>query len=220
MSNYLKISVASLLVTNIFLLIMALIFEWKTYDQMMVFWTENLVIGLITVFKIPFCRPIDPEQESHYPVPRSWIRWVAIPFFLLHFLLFSAMHLAFITMIFQADTDRYARSHELQLFPQLNYTALLFGFIALLVNHSISYFIHFIRKKEYLRYKIDEMMFIPYKRLIFVHLIVLSFGVGIAFFQLESAATIVIFYLVKIWIDYKRHKAEHSSQSDSIYTWF
>ena len=34
----LRITVVSLIVTNLFLLVAALVLEWSTYDQLMVFW--------------------------------------------------------------------------------------------------------------------------------------------------------------------------------------
>lgn len=215
-----KISILSLIITNLFLMVMAIILGWKTYDQMMVFWCENLVIGFYTVFKIPFCKMVDPEQYAHYVVPPKYIRIVIIPFFLLHFLLFCALHLVFINMMFASETEAYAEVHQASLFPEINREAMLYAIIALLINHGVSYFVNFIGRKEYLKFKIDEMMFVPYRRLVFVHLIVLAFGILVSITGASSAAMVVIFFLTKIWIDFRRHKVEHSQNPDSVFGWF
>lgn len=215
-----KITAVSLIVTNIFLMIMAISLDWKTYDQVMVFWCENLVVGFYTAFKIPFCRPVDADKLDHYPVPRRYIKIVIIPFFLLHFLMFCALHLVLIHMLFYHEVESYAEAHKAFSFPEINRTALFIAFIALMVNHGISYFVNFISKKEYLKFKMDEMMFIPYKRLILGHFVVLVFGLILSVLWPDSATLVALFFTAKIWIDIKRHQAEHDKNPDSIYSWF
>lgn len=199
---------------------MAWVFEWKTSDQVMVLWCENLVVGFYTIFKIPLCRPVDPDKWDHYPVAPTLIRWVVIPFFLLHFLMFCAMHLALINMLFSSEVESYAEAHRNSAFPEVNFNVVLISLCALFVNHGISYGLNFIKQKEYLRFKMDEMMFVPYKRLLLVHGVVMTLGLLLSVTGIDSVLLILIFFTVKCWIDLRRHKAEHNQDRDSLFGWY
>ena len=215
-----EISTTSLVVTNLFLMVMAIILEWRIYDQIMVFWCENLVIGFYTIFKLPFCRMVDRDKFDHFPVKPKYHKFVISPFFIIHFSLFCTLHLAMIQMLFSNDVEAYAEAHNDSLFPQINWSVVLISIFALMVNHGVSFVINFLGKKEYLKFKMDEMMMIPYKRLLLVHLVAMSFGIILSVIGFNSVIVVFIFFGVKIWIDLKRHNAEHLPNPDASYGWF
>jgi len=216
----LEISTTSLIVTNLFLMTMAIIYKWTIYDQIMVFWCENLVIGFYTLIKLPMCRDVLPENREHFPVKPKHIKFIISPFFLIVFLMFCAMHLAMIHMLFYDDVESYANAHEQNYFPQVNWNVVLISIAALFVNHGISFIINFLGKKEYLTYRMDQMLILPYKRVMLVHLIVMVFGLLLNSAGRASIIGIVLFFLAKIWIDIRRHRAEHSVVIESTYGWF
>lgn len=219
LSHKFKITAASLIITNLFLLVCAIIFEWRIYDQVMVFWSENLVIGFYTLIKIPFCRPVSSDMIDHLPVSPKYAVYVLIPFFLLGFLIFCALHLALIHGLFADDVEAYARAHEQDLFPQIDWIPVLIAVCALMVNHGISLGINFFGRKEYMRYTMTDMFTVPYKRLVFVHMAVMISGLTLNSFGHESVFAVILFFAVKIWVDYRRHKAEHDPETTSFFKW-
>ena len=179
-----------------------------------------MVVGFSTLVKIPLWRPVDPSSHDHYPVPPKYIKYVMIPFFLVLFICFSGMHLVMINAFFYDEVEAYAKSHPDWYFPQINRTAMAFAMIALLIHHGVSYFVHFIGKKEYLKFRMDQMIMIPYKRLVLTHVVVLIFGLVLNAFGITSAWMVSIFFLTKMWIDYQRHRAEHASDPQWTFKWY
>jgi hypothetical protein len=222
MKSYLKIKITgvSLIITNLILMVLAIILDWKTYDQVMVFWSENLVIGFYTLIKIPYCKEVEPEFADHLPVSPKNGAIVMIPFFLLVFLMFCALHLAMIHMLFMNETEAYQRLHSQDLFPQINWQSVVISIFILGIHHGISLWLNFFGNKEYENYSMNQMLIVPFKRVILVHLIVLIFGLMLHVLQFNSVILICLFFLAKIWIDYKRHLAEHRINQESFFGWY
>jgi hypothetical protein len=215
-----KITIISLAVSNVFLMVMALLFDWRTYDMVFIFWCENVVIGFYTAIKLPACQMVSPENLNHFPVPARFIRYIISPAFLLFMLIFSALHLAMIHMMFYPEVESYAEAHKSFAFPEINRMALWSALIALMISHGVSFLLHFVREKEYLKIRMDEMFLIPFKRLLVVHVVVLALGIGLGIFEGNSTLMVILFFTGKLWVDYKRHTNEHSTAPDNIYGWF
>jgi len=123
-------------------------------------------------------------------------------------------------MLFSDDVESYAKTHSDNYFPQVNWEVVLISIAALLVSHGVSFVVNFLGKKEYLKYKMDQMMILPYKRLMLVHAVVMVFGLLLDSSGRASVIGIVLFFMAKSWIDIKRHQAEHLKNPESVFGWF
>lgn len=81
--------------------------------------------------------------------------------------------------------------------------------IALLFSHGISYYENFIGRKEYKTVSLPLQMFVPYKRVVVMHLTIILASSILLFFQYPPAVLVLLICL-KIFIDYKMHENSHN----------
>ena len=85
-------SVATLLIANVLPLFGVLFLGWKIFPLLVLFWLENVVVGVFNVFKMLVASPTSPGQ------------WVAklgmIPFFCFHYGMFTLVHGIFVFVLF------------------------------------------------------------------------------------------------------------------------
>jgi hypothetical protein len=74
----------------------------------------------------------------------------------------------------------------------------------LFASHALSFFTNFLGRKEYRSRTIQTQMSEPYKRIIFMHM-VLIFGGGLTLVLGESTPVLMLAIAVKIWVDVREH---------------
>jgi len=81
--------------------------------------------------------------------------------------------------------------------------------ISLLISHLFSFGYNFLRRREFLQRSSIEQMFMPYKRVVVMHLIVLFGGIFLIRFE-NPTALLIILVIIKIaldiWAHFKSHK--------------
>jgi hypothetical protein len=182
------ISLISLIVSNLIPLFGVMWYGWSIFSLMFLYWSENVVIGFFTVLKMFFSKGgsvsgTSPELKAFF-----------IPFFVVHFGLFTLVHGIFVIILF----------HSLQ----FNLLGVTIGFLSICLSHLTSFMTNFISKGEYLKQSPESLFFSPYKRVIVMHLTVI-FG---AIFVLNnySFAAVVILVVLKTVTDLASHIVEHS----------
>jgi len=161
-----------------------LFLDWNLFQILFLYWLESAVVGIYNIARMIKINPL-----ASIPIT---------PFFTIHYGGFMFVHLIFISTFAQYQTQELIS----------NQPSLLFAAAMLFVSHGLSFFINFLGKKEYLQRDIREQMFIPYKRIVVMHLTIL-FG---AFLSLAIGQPIVFLLLLiglKIAIDYYAHVREH-----------
>ena len=182
-----RISIGSLVVSNLIPLIGVLFFGWNVSTILILYWSENVIIGFYNIVKMALAKGETKKQ----PAPK---RFFLIGFFIVHFGIFTIGHAAFVFSFFGTDN------------PSLQ--SLLPALFPLFISHGVSMFVHFIKNKEYLRVSFDSLFFQPYKRVVIMHLTII-FGAWVATaFHLPSLVLVVLVFL-KITIDIFFHKKEH-----------
>jgi hypothetical protein len=58
-----KHAIQSIIITNIILIILAFILEWSIGELILMFWIENIILGLYGILKIDFFRGKPEEDE-------------------------------------------------------------------------------------------------------------------------------------------------------------
>jgi hypothetical protein len=189
-------STLALIFANLVPLAGAALFGWDLGLVMVLYWAESAVIGFFNICKMA--------------VIGRWAALLAAPFFAGHFGGFMAVHFLFLWGFFvkgPADFSGGDLTEVLEMFTQL-WPALA----ALFASHALSFFTNFLGRKEYLSRTIQTQMSEPYKRIIFMHL-VLIFGGGLTLVLGESTPVLMLAIAVKIWVDVRAHLKERGAKN-------
>ena len=183
----LRISIGSLILSNLIPLIGVLFFGWDVSTILILYWSENVIIGFYNIIKMALAKgEVRPKQ--------IYERLFLIGFFIVHFGIFTFGHAAFVFSFFGTENPSFKN-----LLPAL---------LPLFISHGVSMFVHFIKNKEYERVSFDNLFFQPYKRVVIMHLTIV-FGAWVATaFHLPSLVLVVLIFL-KITVDIFFHKKEH-----------
>lgn len=212
--NSMTPSMKALVVANAIPLLGLLLFNWSLFSVMFAYWLENVIIGFFTILKIIKAQaPNSSSMRINGKPVTGTAKAFIIPFFMMHFGIFTAVHGVFVFGIFgfmsidpAIETGGIAMPNLIQ-FMDFSFVGFAIIAVALMVSHGISYQTNFIGKGEYKKISPGAAMMAPYSRVIVLHLILLGSGfLGIFGFNKVTASIIVI---AKILLDYWLHKKEH-----------
>ncbi|MBO6658869.1 MAG: hypothetical protein JJ934_18395 [Pseudomonadales bacterium] len=187
-------SLFALIVTNVFVLLLALTMGWRLIDMMLVYWIQSVVIGVANFYRMlnleEFStenftmnnRPVDPTPETKRQVAG---------FFALHFGTFHVVYFVFMM------TGEFGD-------PRLGMDLLICG-AAFAMNHWYSYQYH-LKSDRSGTPNIGTLMFTPYARVVPMHLTII-FGAAI------GQGGIFLFGFLKTIADGVMHQIEHHTLS-------
>jgi len=190
-------SALALVAANLVPVFGVLALGWNVGPLMVLYWAENLVVGLFNVLKMG--RAQGPYDSSRFllngkPVEDKNRRGL-IGFFILHYGFFTLGHGIFVLAIFGRGLSLSLR--ELGL-----------AFVGLLISHWISFRRNFIGREEFRRLSFPGLFWQPYKRVIVMHLTIL-FG-GVLIHSLGSPLPALLLMVgLKTGIDLASHYFEH-----------
>ena len=202
------LSLAALVAVNLFPLPGVLLFGWDVGALVVLYWSENLVIGFYTIVKMLVVSPFRGLFSS--------------AFFLVHFGGFCAVHGLFISFLLLDIEPSFPQEDPWPLwlvFVQLLVEVVrgvlsqappewLAGFAALFVSHGISLVQNFFLRRERDRVTIGKLMNAPYARIVILHLAIL-FG-GFAVMALgENLFMLLMLVVLKLAVDIRLHQREH-----------
>ena len=193
-----SVSVAWLVIANLFPLAGVVFFGWDLFSVLFLYWAENIVIGFYNFFKIlkaklPAKNPI--QVTSIRKTTSIFAKSAYAIFFLFHYGVFTVVHGGFLFQLFGPG--------------DLATATMITGLIFLFVSHGISYFMNFISKKEYLNVAPDQQLNAPYKRVMVMHFTVLLGAFAIDALGGPIVALLVLIAL-KTYMDLVAHSKEHS----------
>lgn len=196
-------STQSLLIANIFVIILALAQNWDITTILWVYWAQSVIIGFFNFLRILALKNFSTENFTinNRPVePTEKTKLFTASFFAIHYGLFHLIYTIFIS----------------SLFPKLDmteaYPYVLLGAFVFFINHFYS-FLHNKKRDEELKQNIGTIMFTPYARIIPMHLIVM---VGAL---IGGRLLLVLFLFLKTMTDLFMHVAKHAdfAQEDKVY---
>ncbi|MDX1733946.1 MAG: DUF6498-containing protein [Halioglobus sp.] len=180
-----RFSLALLVLANLLPLAGVILFDWDVGYLMVLYWSENLVIGFYTLLRIILSSGLQ--------------NLVLGPFFLVHYGGFCFGHGVFIqALLFQDAPVPDVVSH----WP----FALALG--ALFASHGASFVVNFLRGGERERLTAREHMSAPYGRIVILHVAILVGGVGVSALG-QPVFMLLALVVLKIVIDIKLHQREH-----------
>ena len=181
---------AVLIVSNLVPLYGVLAWDWPVFNVMALYWAENVLAGVFTLFRMIAANPL-----------------AAIPmgaFFCFHYGMFCFVHGVFVNALFNAgperDGDALALVHVLLTTPALSTCILL-----LALSHGWSFVAHVLAAPVEARdTDLRKIMLRPYGRMVVLHVAIL-FG-GFAVMALDTpVAALVVLIVLKTAIDLGLH---------------
>ena len=203
-------AVVALVVANAIPLLGVLFLGWNVWTILIVYWLENGIVGAFNIAKISKAQgPYEGSTSSMRLNGRSMsdvanARSGLIPFFILHYGIFWAVHGVFVLMLpvfggIDSTTDMTIGADPL---------TILFAIVALTISHGVSYVFNFIGRGEYLRVSPAAQMFAPYGRLVVLHVTIIFGAIAIGMTGAPEAALVVLVGL-KTLMDVGFHLSEH-----------
>jgi len=191
-----SLSVFSLIAANLVPLLGVIFFDWNLSAILVLYWSENVVIGLFNVVKMASAQGSVKGSGmtlNNKPVTAG-SRIPLIGFFIVHFGMFTLGHGVFVFSVFAKELPALAD--------------LLPAFLVLIASHGFSFGFNFIGGGEFRRVSFTALFLQPYKRVIIMHLTVIL-GAGAAGVLQKPMMALVVLVALKIFTDVFAHTREH-----------
>jgi hypothetical protein len=194
-------SVLFLLAANILPFVGVLAWGWEVFPILVLFWMENVVVGVFNVLKMLAATSGNSRGRAN--------KAAMIPFFCVHYGMFTAVHGVFIFAVFGGNFFSDAPgANSSSVFDTIRNSQLLWGTLALLVSHGASFIVNYLGKGEYKRTSLNELMMQPYGRVIVLHLTIIFGGFLLTIIG-SPVAGLIVLIVIKLGIDLFAHLAQH-----------
>ena len=194
-----RVSLALLVAANLLPLAGVLLWDWNVSFILLLFWFENVIIGLFGIARIIVSANTENSFEGLFlPV-----------FFLIHYGGFMFGHFMVLLYLYSHSlTDGGGAvdpsDYYLIIFANFSWVAL----VALFISHGWSFAENFMGNLEHERISPVQAMALPYRRMMITHVALIAGG----FFVIESGQPLgglVLLILLKIALDIIFHRREH-----------
>ena len=215
------ISVIALLAANTIPFWGVLFLGWDAFFIVLLYWSENLIIGFYNVLKIVFAAA--PHPIAHLG------KLFLIPFFTIHYGGFTAVHGLFVLAIFNKADENFMGGenwpiclvflellvnvvrHMYSVIPSQMKLAIL----ALFISHGVSFVYNYLLKREFVSANSGKLMGSPYARILVMHFAILGGG----FFAMalgSPAGLLLILVVLKTFLDVNLHLRGHKKARAKI----
>ena len=188
---------------------------WDAFYIVILYWAENLAVGFYNILKIAFARV--PRPIEHLG------KLFLIPFFIIHYGGFMAVHGLFILVLFKKSTGGFLSGNTWPCF--LVFVQMLLNVIkqaysvmtvpmkyalaGLFLSHGVSFVDNFLLKREFASARPDKLMGSPYSRIVVMHIAIIV-GAFFTFAIGSPVALLVVLIVLKTVLDVKLHLREHT----------
>ena len=195
-----RLSTAVLVAANLVPLFGVLFWDWDVFLVLLLFWSENVVIGIFGIARLIVARISDSAAGGLF-----------LPlFFLVHYGGFMFAHFMVLFGMYSGHFEDGSVSAEPAdyygiLAENLNWLAIL----ALFVSHGWSFVENYMGKREHERLTPGQAMALPYRRMFITHIALIAGG----FFLMERGQPLgglVLLVVMKIALDVIFHRREHA----------
>jgi hypothetical protein len=188
------LSLVSLLVANLFTIVVAIAQHWNLAVLMWIYWGQSVIIGGFNFFKILSLQDFSTEGfkiNNRSVEPTEKTKRQTAFFFLIHYGLFHVLYFGF--LVGTRDIG-----------GNLAFVAICI--LVFLVNHLFS-FLYNAKRDRRRRPNIGTVMFFPYARILPLHLTII-FGS----FLVNDTGSLIFFLLLKTLADLIMHGIEHGQR--------
>ena len=133
-----------------------------------------------------------------------------IPFFCVHYGIFTLVHGAFILFLFGRFLDGVSDVPGIgSVFSIVSELQLWWGVLGLFISHGISFAVNYIGRGEYRQADLRQLMREPYARVVLLHVTIILGGFLLVAIH-SPAAGLILLILLKTALDIRSHFKEHS----------
>jgi hypothetical protein len=206
-SDLFRPSVIILILANLIPLYGVIFLDWEVFPLMLLFWMENVIVGIFNVLKMLTCQPDTP------------IKWAgkggAVFFFCVHYGLFTLVHGLFVFFMFggMVEDDAFFPSAT-TLTHTIGGFQMVWGILALFMSHAISFAINYIGKGEYKTSTLNQLMSEPYTRVVILHLTII-FGGFLMMLLGSPIGGLILLIAIKIFVDIQAHLRQRNKHSNT-----
>lgn len=191
-------SVIALVLANLIPLAGVVFFGWQVFPIMFLFWFENVVVGGFNVLKMLL---------ASGPGSHPGVKLFLVPFFTVHYGIFTVVHGAFVFAMFGADGrgggagpfPNYDRVQDLVTQQHLGWAVL-----GLIVSHGFSFLTNYVGSGAYRTAILPVVMMQPYGRVVVLHLAILGGGFLVMFLG-KPVVGLALLIALKIGLDVLAH---------------
>jgi hypothetical protein len=192
---------ALLVLLNLVPLAGVLVWGWKSFDLIFLYWMENVVIGVFTAVRM-VVRPYGHPLELVFPL-------LLAPFFCVHYGMFTWGHGTFVVSLFGPDG-----LNGFELLPAalsvLATPYMLAGLGALTLIQTVDW-IRDAHQRGLGADSVKDLMVKPYRRIVVLHITILAGGFALAALD-EPTAGLLILMLVKTGSDVWHWKQDSEAE--------
>ncbi len=212
-------SMIALVISNLVLMAIGLYYKLPLFDILLIYWSETVVIGFFTFLKMVIVQFYkDPSQKMSFEANSAEAKIAgAINVFSIFIKLFLIVISVFIISIFSLfqlvlivalfGTEEMQTSKE---FPVQEFSTFLMGVSVIFFSHTISFIFNFIRKKEFVFLKARRLIWIPFRRVLLLALVIISGALILSQIKSDSVYVLIPYFIIKlifdIFIDYLERK--------------
>jgi hypothetical protein len=190
------LSAAFLVVANLVPVAGVLLFGWNVADLMVLFWAENVVIGVYALLKMAVI--------SRWGVFFMW------PLFLGHYGAFMAIHFMFVYYLFVRGFLTTGPEPAAATALEGLFVPLWPAILALFVSHGVSFFYNFLGRREYVGRTMRQQTAEPYQRMVLLHF-TLIFGAIPVLVMGQPLLALLVLVVLKIVMDLRAHLKEREA---------
>lgn len=219
-----NIPVIALVVANMLPIYGVIALGWDAFNIVLLYWAENLIIGFYNIFKIVFAK-VEPPIVN---IGKLFL----IPFFIIHYSGFVAVHGLFILFLFgkgDAGEALGIGQHPwpcFLIFVQLLVNVILhcwttipndmkYAIGSLFLSHGVSFVHNYLIAGEYKTSKPNNLMAQPYSRIFVMHIAILVGGI-LSVKMGSPIGVLIILIVLKTIIDVALHLRQHRALSQPI----
>lgn len=196
-SRPLLLSSTTLILANTIPLALAATGIWDLGELLALYWAETLIVGFFALVTI-LIQAITGRDKGAF----------------LSAIVFALIYGGFCSLhgLFLADTLIGLPPGEN--LPGYVFDSLLLPFLALFASHAISFVTHVIKGGEIDDAAVGNFVVRPFSRLFVLHLTIVATAFVLVFLGTPVIA-LIIFVLIKVWVDLRAHIAEHRTAAET-----
>lgn len=200
----------ALVAANALPVVGVLFLGWQVGTLVMVYWLENVVIGLFNAARMFLAQgTVNRKGEPVEGLGAAFLKLFMIPFFLVHYGGFCFVHGVFLLSFFPPGgggpgADPWAVAPLLATQPLF-----IAAGLALVGSHGYSFVKHYVGEREYEDADLGQLMARPYKRVMVVHFFILG-GAFLTAWMGNPLPALLVFVALKVAVDAWSHSKERS----------
>lgn len=197
-----------LILANLVPLAGVLFFGWSLFATLLLFWVENVIVGVFSVLQMLMARPRDAA---------AWVlKAFMIPFFIFHYGMFTTVHGVFVMSLF-GDPPAKASQTPAAFLHAVQATGIGGAAAALALSHAVSFILNYIGSGKYRTAELPVLMFRPYGRVMVLHVVILLGGFLVQLMG-SPVPALALLVVLKTGLDLGAHLREHQPVVESAAT--